>query len=229
MSNSTLVVIGSGPGIGLSTATLFAAKKFDTVVLISRDCTRIQQDQKALINALPSTRSVEVKTFNADITDTKAFEKVLDDVKSIGDISCVLFNAACVAPSELLEFPEGELLRDFQTTNIALYTTAKWAVPILTALKPESQPSFLVTSSLLWEDPFPMFFSLSLVKASQRNLVHSLAKTYPDVHFAMLNIQGQVSKDDKYFNPPAIAEKFWELYSQKKAGWTLDLTLLRGE
>jgi hypothetical protein len=102
-------------------------------------------------------------------------------------------------------------------------------VPILTALKPDGQPSFLVTSSLLWLDPFPMFFSLSMLKASQRNLVQSLAKTYPDVHFALLNIQGQVSRDDKYFNPPAIAEKFWELYSQKKENWTLDLTLLGGE
>jgi short-subunit dehydrogenase len=116
MSTSTLVVIGSGPGIGLLTATLFAAKKFNTVVLISRNNIRIQQDQKSLFNALPSTRSVEVKTFNVDITNTKAFEKVLEDVKSIGNISCVLFNAARVAPSELLGFPEEELLRDFQVS-----------------------------------------------------------------------------------------------------------------
>lgn len=228
-SSSTLVVVGSGPGIGLATATLFASQEFNTVVLISRDNVRIQQDRESLLGSLPPNRQVQVKTFNVDITNTKAFEKVLDDVKSIGNISCVLFNAARVAPSEIFEFSEQELLRDFMTTNIALYNTAKWAVPILKVLKPEARPSFLVTSSLLWVDPFPMFFSLSLVKASQRNMVQSLAKIYPEVHFALLNIQGQVSKEDKYFNPPVIAEKFLELYSQKKEQWTVDLTLLGGE
>ncbi len=49
-----------------------------------------------------------------------------------------------------------------------------------------------------------------------------------DVHVALLNVGGQVSKEDKYFNPPAIAEKFWELYEQEKGKWTLDLDLLGG-
>lgn len=74
-----------------------------------------------------------------------------------------------------------------------------------------------------------MFFSLSLVKASQRNLVQSLHKTYPDIHFALLNVGGQVSKDDKYLNPDAIAEKYWELYSQSKENWTLDLNVMGAE
>jgi len=128
-----------------------------------------------------------------------------------------------------------------QTTNIGLYTTAAWALPILSRLKAEDKPSLLVTSSLLWKQPFPMFFSLSMVKASQRNLVHSLAMTYQNVHLATLNVGGPVSQEDKYLNPPAvslpiflshitdrkqIAEKFWELYSQEQDAWTLDLDLL---
>jgi len=79
---------------------------------------------------------------------------------------------------------------------------------------------------LLWRDPFPMFFSLSLVKASQRNLVESLRLSFPGVHVALLNVGGQVSKEDKYLNPTAIAEKFWELYAQEKEAWTLDLDVL---
>jgi len=88
-----------------------------------------------------------------------------------------------------------------------------------------------------------MFFSLSLVKASQRNLVVSLAMTHPGVHIATLNVGGQVSREHKYFNQPAvrtpstptyekhtniikIAKKFWELYSQEKDAWTHDLDVL---
>ena len=71
-------------------------------------------------------------------------------------------------------------------------------------------------------------FSLSMVKASQRNLVMSLQKTYPNVHVALLNVGGAVSKEDKFLNPEAISRKFWELYSQQKGKWTEDLDILGG-
>lgn len=69
-----------------------------------------------------------------------------------------------------------------QTTNIGLYTAAQWAVPILGKKEVEDKPSFFVTSSLLWKRPFPMYFSLSLVKTSQRNLVQSLVMSYLGIY-----------------------------------------------
>ena len=75
-----------------------------------------------------------------------------------------------------------------------------------------------------------------------------------DIHMALLDVGGLVTKEDKVLNPDnvstpsfafsvgdsgqclrsrideadieQIAEKFWELYSQEKKGWTLDLDLL---
>lgn len=221
----TLLLIGSGPGIGLSTASLFASKKFSKVALISRDAKRLVTDREKVLSAAPAA---EVRTWDVDITESAKYKKVLKEVEqwSGEGVDCVIFNAARVAPSALLEFPEEELLKDFATTNIALYTTAQWALPLLSKMKAEQHPSFLVTSSLLWKYPFPMFFSLSMVKASQRNLVESLKLSFPDVHIALLNVGGQVSPEDKYYNPPAIAEKFWELYSQEKSAWTFDLDLV---
>jgi len=35
-----------------------------------------------------------------------------------------------------------------------------------------------------------------------------------------------VSKTNKDLNPDGIAEKYWELYSQQKGDWTLDLNVL---
>ncbi len=64
-----------------------------------------------------------------------------------------------------------------------------------------------------------------MVKAAQRNLMMSLQKTYPSVHLALLNVGGPVSEGDKNLNPGAIAEKFWELYSQDEEKWTQDLTV----
>ena len=64
------------------------------------------------------------------------------------------------------------------------------------------------------------------MKASQRNLVQTLAAIYPDIHLALLNVGGIVSKEDKYLNPDAIAERYWDLYAQKKEEWTFDLDVL---
>jgi short-subunit dehydrogenase len=109
----TLVVVGSGPGIGSSTAALFAARKFNKVALISRSSTRLQDDRQTVLASLPTARKVEVKTWRVDITETQKFETVLREIELFGDVSCVLFNAARVEPSILLEFAEEEIVKDF--------------------------------------------------------------------------------------------------------------------
>jgi hypothetical protein len=70
-------------------------------------------------------------------------------------------------------------------------------------------------------------FSLSLVKAAQRNLVLSLQAMYPTVHIVLLNVGGQVTADDEFWNPMAVAKKFWVLYSQDKEKWMSELDILR--
>lgn len=117
--SSTLVVIGSGPQIGTSTATLFAARKFNKVALLSRNSIRIQQDRKTILDSLSNGRNIEVKTWSIDITDTKKFEAVLREVEAMGDISCVLFNAARVKPSEMFEFLEEDIVEDFMVRRIS--------------------------------------------------------------------------------------------------------------
>ncbi|RFU25722.1 hypothetical protein B7463_g10620, partial [Scytalidium lignicola] len=224
---STLVVIGSGPGIGASTASLFAARKFSKIALISRNLTRLSEDRdKVIASARSAGRNVDVKAWSVDITDSETYIKVLKEVEKFGDVSCVHFNAARVDLSTLLEFDENEMLYDFKTTNIALYTTAIWAIPILEKLPRSDNPSILVASSFLWQDPIPELFSLSMVKAAQRNMVQSLQKVYPNIHTAIINIGGPVSKEDPYLNPDAIAKKIWELYSQSSDSWTPEINVL---
>lgn len=111
-----------------------------------------------------------------------------------------------------------------QLTNIGLLTTARWAMPLLS--EATDKPTLLVTNSMLWHTPFPQYFSLAMVKSSQRNLVKSLEMTYPDIHIALVNVGGIVSPEDKIFNPMAIGEKFFEVYSQEKDQWTFEVNIL---
>ena len=241
MSSSVLVVIGSGPGIGLATASLFAVRKFDKIALISRNSARLSKDQAVVLQAARAAgRDVEVSTFSQDVGETESFQRTLKKVEELGQISCILFNSARVEPSDLLTYDEKEVVTDFlvcicalesrallrtmQTTNIGILTTARWAIPLLS--KATDKPAFLVTGGMLWETPKPDFFSLSMVKTSQRNLVRSLAMTFSDVHIALVNVGGIVSPEDKIFNPTAVAEKFWDVYSEGKGQWTSEVNIL---
>jgi NAD(P)-dependent dehydrogenase (short-subunit alcohol dehydrogenase family) len=110
-----IVVIGSGPGIGVSTASLFAARKFKKVALIARNPSRLAQDREAVLAAARKYgKEVDVGTWSCDITDTPRFDEVLKAVETIGTVSCMLYNAAEVVPSELFTFPEEDIIRHFK-------------------------------------------------------------------------------------------------------------------
>lgn len=119
MSSPGLLVIGSGPGNGVSAASLFAQKKFDKIALISRDPSRLAQDKATVLEAAKqANREFDVQTWAVDITDTTAFKAILRETEKFATFTCVLFNAARVAPSELLEFPEEEIIRDFMVCHL---------------------------------------------------------------------------------------------------------------
>lgn len=123
------------------------------------------------------------------------------------------------------------LNEDLQTTTVALHTAFTWALPLLKkhvnhSTTSAGNPSFLVTNSLLWRDPIPQMFSLCLTKAAQRNLVMSLALTYPDFHIVLLNVKGPVHIGSAHWSPEMVAEKWWEVYRLSKEAWSVDVDML---
>ena len=84
-STQTLVLIGSGPMIGVSAASLFATRKFSNIALISRDPARLSNDRDSvLLAAKAAGKNINVRTFAADIKNTPAFERVLKEVETMG-------------------------------------------------------------------------------------------------------------------------------------------------
>lgn len=118
-----------------------------------------------------------------------------------------------------------------QVSNLALYVTARWAMPILLD-KSRSRslcdwkPSFLVTSSLLPVEPIPELFSLSMAKAAQANMVKSLQKAYSclGIHVGLV-VVGGVMSDDRLLSPTVVAEQAWLLFAQKPESWTTQVTI----
>ena len=105
--------------------------------------------------------------------------------------------------------------------NIGLYVAASWAVPHLTAAanKPGARPSFLLSNSGIWDHPIADYFSLSMQKAAQTNLLGSLNQVVgpKGVHVASVNIGGILNDDDPVLNVKNCAQALVDLYGQDQA------------
>jgi short-subunit dehydrogenase len=215
----TLIVFGAGPGIGNNVATQFASKGIEHIILLSRNTERLQNEDAPFVAR--STSPVKVDTLRIDLADTNSIPDVLKQLDSMTegeDVEVVFFNAARIKPSEVLGVSVEEIDEDFKTTNLALYIVAQHYIPKLQKLAKSnsaSKPALLVTSSHLPWDPVPQLLSLSLVKASQKNMVESFNRAFADsgVHIGLIYVEGSVALENKVLNPKTIAEKtvaFWE-------------------
>ncbi|KAI0182528.1 hypothetical protein EV127DRAFT_492354 [Xylaria flabelliformis] len=213
-----LVLVGVGPGIGRSVACLFASKRYNNVTLIARRAEQLNIE-KAEVEAAAKSQSIKVNTYAVDVADSDALTGALKNAEAnFGKPECVYYNAARVVPSQLLTHDVREIEYDFKLTVSALYTTAQWAMPLLVELAKtdlSAKPTLVVTGGVLHVKPDPELFSLSLVKAAQRNLVQSLALVYggSGVRVGMILVAGTVGLDEKVRNPTNIAEEAWKWFS----------------
>ena len=219
--SKSLLLIGSGPGIGSHTARHFASQGFTTIHLLSRSSTTLSAASTLVQSAPNASSSLKVHTHAVDLTDLTALQSTLDSVP-VPEV--IIFNAARVGPSTLGAFSTNEVLDDFKTVTLALYAVSNWAMLGLVALAESKsssvKPSLLATSGGLHDYPLPAFFSLSLAKAAQINLLESLRLIYGSqgVHVASVDVQGIVKSEaeDAVLSPVNIAKSMYEVYEQGK-------------
>lgn len=117
-SHGTLLVVGSGPGIGVNVAKLFAERGFRKVILTSRNAERLAKEVEQVKAAASGTgKEVEVVSTTIDLGDKKSVDAGLREVERLVDserLEAVLFNAARVGPSKLWEFSTEEIENDLQ-------------------------------------------------------------------------------------------------------------------
>jgi NAD(P)-dependent dehydrogenase (short-subunit alcohol dehydrogenase family) len=112
-----IVVLGSGPGIGVGVASHFASKTFGRVALISRNAERLKEDAKTVKeNAGKEVgRDLTVKVYAVDVVDVLALEKTLRQVEhDLGPPEVVVYNAARLRKSKFGEESVRGLTEDFQ-------------------------------------------------------------------------------------------------------------------
>lgn len=113
-SNRTLIVFGSGPGIGRHVAAEFAANNFTHVILLARNESRLQQDKEFVAKTSPNTK---VDTLTLDLSDLQAIPPVLEKIDKLApEIDVVFFNAARIQQSKPLQTPVEEIEEDFKVS-----------------------------------------------------------------------------------------------------------------
>lgn len=117
MPGTTLVVLGSGPGIGIAVAKTFSVRGFTHVALVSRNKERLAQDEDGVLDAIQERGySCRVKTWVCDIADLKQLQTTLEDIETFGSLECVLFNPARVAGKPPLEESVEAIEADFRVS-----------------------------------------------------------------------------------------------------------------
>jgi short-subunit dehydrogenase len=117
-SSRSIVIFGSGPGIGRSVANEFASNGFNHVILLARNHARLHQDKIAVEKI---STNVKIDTITVDLADKASLKEALSKIDLLTkEIECVFYNGARVAPSSLLEFPVEEMELDFKVCQLCL-------------------------------------------------------------------------------------------------------------
>lgn len=209
-----VVIIGAGPGLGLSVARRFAQEGLP-VALVARSENKL----KALADALAPT-GVPVIALTADSTDETELRTALDTATGkFGLPDAVVYNAAIIQPDRPGELSVRAHQEAWAVNVVGAITAAAHVTP---AMAQRGSGSFLVTGGM--PEPKPEYVSLSLGKAGVRALVTLLDKQYgpAGVHIATVTVDGPIAPGTA-LDPDDIAEHYWRLHSQRRHEWTQEV------
>lgn len=211
----TFLSLGAGPGIGLATAERFAKEGFH-VVLASRDVTKTHELVERLI-----AKEYKASVRRVDASDPRSVMEMVADVqKQHGSIDVLHYNAASPRKATLYEQP-------FDTFNADLAVNIGGALVAAQAVTPkmEEQKSgtILLTGGGFALAPNPDYLSISIGKAGLRTLAQGLFEPLREkgIHVGTVTVCTFVSPASN--EASAVAEHFWQLYSQPKDSWTVEV------
>jgi NAD(P)-dependent dehydrogenase (short-subunit alcohol dehydrogenase family) len=211
MSEPTYLVLGAGPGLGLSVARRFAAERYHAVL-----ATRHASEAEPLAAALRES-GWHADGVGVDLLDPESVRATVADVGSrAGRIDVLHFNPSAWREKDPLQLTVAELLEDVTLGAAALLPAVQAARPFM-----ERGARVLVTGSAAADKPSYRAASLGVQKAAVRNLVTSLDAVLAGdgIRAVAVQINGVLGKEGP-FAPDLIAEAMWQAVIRPDAGWT---------
>lgn len=230
------IVVGAGPGLGLSLIRRFAREGL-SVGFVARRAGAVAQYQRTL-----DAEGLDTLGLVADAADPEGLTAALDDLKSRhGAAKLAVYNAAIIEPSRLITssgisearyadapgwqargkpLDEAALVESFRANVVGALTLARHAAPDMIA---QRRGTILLTGGVLAFGPWIEWAGVSLGKAALRSLGHSLALELGPlgVQVATVAIHGTMAPGTPY-DPDLVAAAYWELHRRPAPDWTPD-------
>lgn len=204
------IIIGSGPGIGVSVARRFAREGLPVAVIARSEAT-VAAATTALGDAGVPTLGV-----TADAADEPALRGALDRiVERFGVPDVLVYNAAVIQADAVGELTAGQQLDAWAVNVVGAITAAAHLGPLMAEA---GRGTVVITGGM--PTPIPEVTSLSLGKAGVRALTELLAARFGPLglHVATVTVCGTVAPGTA-FDPDDIAEHYWRLHSQPADAW----------
>jgi NAD(P)-dependent dehydrogenase (short-subunit alcohol dehydrogenase family) len=204
------IVIGAGPGIGVSVARRFAREGLPIGVVA-----RSRSTVDAALSALAGT-NVDTHGELADAADESALRGALDQiVQRLGLPDVLVYNAAVIQWDAVGELTAAQHLHAWAVNVVGAITAASHLLPRMAEL---GRGTFIITGGM--PIPVPQVTSLSLGKAGVRALAELLAAEFgpAGVHVATFTVAGAVAPGNA-FDPNGIADEYWRLHEQAPDAW----------
>jgi NAD(P)-dependent dehydrogenase (short-subunit alcohol dehydrogenase family) len=211
----TGIVIGVGPGIGMSVARRIARGGL-SVGVIARGAGTVEA---ALADLPPAT----AHGVAADATDEADLRRALDEIAGrLGPAELLVYNAALIRRDAIGELTAEQQLGAWAVNVVGAITAAAHVAP---GMAERGRGTILITGGM--PEPSPVYTSLSLGKAGVRTLVALLHQAYgpSGVHAASVTVSGEVVPGTA-LDPDAIAERYWRLHAQPPRAWEHEVRIV---
>lgn len=203
-----LLILGAGPGVSRSIASLFG-KKGVSATLVSRNEEKLKVECRELAAAGTSADFIV-----ADPGNESSLEKVLTDMIERNDIpDLIVYNAFSRIRKGIMEETWANLRSQLDVNVGGAFNLLKTMLP---ALERQGKGKLFFTGGGYALYPGPDSIGVSIGKAALRNLVLAAAKKVEgsNVHVATVTICGIIDGKDPKYAADKIAEKYWELFTQ---------------
>ncbi|HEX4584685.1 MAG TPA: SDR family NAD(P)-dependent oxidoreductase [Burkholderiaceae bacterium] len=225
MNQHIAVVAGAGPGLGRALAQRFIQGGM-RVALLARDAGRL--------TALAESLGPDARPLTCDLTHPDAVSAAFDRVEhELGTPQCVVFNAGTYRPGTVLEVRPQDFLESWKIGCYAGFLVGQQAAR---RMLDRGSGTILFSGATASLRGSARFVNLASPKFALRALAQSMARELGPLglHVAHVIIDGQIRAagrqhanvdPDAQLDPAAIAECYWQLHTQPRSAWTLELDL----
>jgi NAD(P)-dependent dehydrogenase (short-subunit alcohol dehydrogenase family) len=227
---SVAAVLGVGPGLGAAIARRFAREGF-AVALMAR-----REESMAAVREEIEDSGGEALPVTTDATDPDSVATAFERVRAeLGDPEVFVYNAGAFQMGGVLEVSPDMFDECFKANCAGAFYAAREVLP---AMVEAGRGTILLTGATASVRGSARFSALAVGKFGLRALAQSMAREFgpQGIHVSHIIVDGQINtpriqemspdrEDHTMLSPEAIAETYWQLHSQDRTAWTLELDL----